>query len=126
MKYAHSFRKLIVWQKAKELSLSVYGNMSGFPKSEQYALCSQLKRSSYSIVANIAEGNNRKTKKDKLHFFTIALSLLTELDCLLELSHDLRYLSDESYNVFEEEINKTAFLLRRLITGAEKKLSSSS
>lgn len=124
MKYTHSFRKLIVWQKAKELSLYVYDNMHSFPKSEQYALCSQLKRASYSIIANIAEGNNRRTKKDKSHFFTIALSSLTELDCLLELSHDLKYLRDEAYEVFLEELNKTAYLLKKLITGVNQKLPS--
>jgi four helix bundle protein len=123
MKYSQSFRKLIVWQKAKELTLYVYDNMDGFPKTEQYALCSQLKRASYSVIANIAEGNNRRTKKDKIHFFTMSLSSLTELDCLLELSHDLKFVKDEAYEIFQEEVNKTAYLLRRLITGADKKLS---
>ncbi len=126
MKSPHSFRKLIVWQKAKELSLYVYDNMYSFPKSEQHALCPQLKSVSYSIVANIAEGNNRKLKKDRAHFFTLALSSLTELDCLLELSHDLRYLSDDAYEVFLEELNKTQYLLQRLIKGTDKKLSKSS
>lgn len=123
MKYAHSFRKLIVWKQAKELSLYVYENMDHFPKSEQYALCSQLKRASYSIVANIAEGNNRRTKKDKTHFFTIALASLTELDCLLELSYELHFIENEVFRNFTEQVNKVGFLLRRLIEGAEKKLS---
>ena len=50
------FRKLLVWQKAHELVLSIYKVTEKFPKSEMFALTSQVRRAVVSIPANIAEG----------------------------------------------------------------------
>jgi four helix bundle protein len=61
-----------VWQKAHELSIRVFKISSGLPKAEDYALTSQIRRSSNSISANIAEGFGRTTKKDKSYFYTVA------------------------------------------------------
>ncbi len=58
-----SFKDLIVWQKAYELVLRVYRLTEKFPKSEQYGLLSQIRRSSISIVSNIAEGYQRQHKR---------------------------------------------------------------
>lgn len=48
------FRKLLAWQRAHEMVLSVYKMTETFPKSEMFALTSQLKRAVVSIPANIA------------------------------------------------------------------------
>lgn len=50
------FRKLLVWQKAHQLALLVYGLSEEFPKRELFGLVSQLRRAAVSIPANIAEG----------------------------------------------------------------------
>lgn len=49
------FEKLIVWQKAYLLSKEIHVLIKNFPKEEQYALTDQLRRSSLSVVSNIAE-----------------------------------------------------------------------
>lgn len=51
-----AFRKLIVWQRAHELTLMVYKATEKFPKHEMFGLTSQIRRSSISIEANFAEG----------------------------------------------------------------------
>jgi len=66
-------------------------------------------------MANIAEGNERLTKKDRLHFFTVARSSLVETDCHLELAYDLKYLSDSNYDKLVNQLNKTAYLLSQFI-----------
>ncbi|WP_293163042.1 four helix bundle protein [Okeania sp. SIO2C9] len=53
---AKNFRDLIVWQKAHQLVLEVYGFSSNLPKTETYGLTSQLRRASVSVPANIEEG----------------------------------------------------------------------
>lgn len=68
----NSFRDMDVWQKAHYLSVEVFRLTNPLPRSEDYALTSQLRRSSNSISANIAEGFGRTTKKDKNYFYTVA------------------------------------------------------
>ena len=53
------YRKLIAYQKAKEVVKRTYKLLKKFPKEEQYAMCDQLRRASISITSNMAEGMNR-------------------------------------------------------------------
>ncbi|MEO6813118.1 MAG: four helix bundle protein, partial [Ginsengibacter sp.] len=63
------YKKYDVWIKAHELTLFVYKNViPQLPKSEQFELCSQIKRATYSIPLNIVEGCGRNTEKDFAHF----------------------------------------------------------
>jgi len=56
-----SYKDLVVWQRAVELSLAVYKLTSSFPESERFGLTNQLRRASVSIASNIAEGYGRST-----------------------------------------------------------------
>lgn len=67
------FEKLIVWQKAYELCKRIHILIKKFSKEEQYALTDQLRRSSLSIVSNIAEGSSRSSDAEKRHFLSMAL-----------------------------------------------------
>ncbi len=67
-KQARTFHDLIVWQKAHEFVPLVYKLTKLFPKGEIYNLTSQLRRSSISNPANIAEGFKKKGKADKVHY----------------------------------------------------------
>ena len=55
LKHAESFRDLWVYQKARELQREVFLISRAFPKDEKFSLCDQIRRSSRSIGANIAE-----------------------------------------------------------------------
>jgi|GEM_PF-3431719 len=65
---AKTFRDLIVWQKAHELVLAIYQKTQAFPKDEVYALSSQIRRSSMSVAANIAEDLRRPVHGTKQGF----------------------------------------------------------
>jgi four helix bundle protein len=113
-----SFRNLVVWQKAHALTLAVYRVTRGFPKEELFGLTSQMRRSSSSIAANIAEGCGRRTDSDFARFLQISFGSASEVDYHLILAHDLDIL-DKS--LFEEllhdvvEVKKMlAVLLQRL------------
>jgi four helix bundle protein len=114
--YFDSFRKLIVWREAKKLTLEIYRVTAEFPLHERYGIVSQLRRAATSVMANIAEGNERKTKKDRLHFFSMSKSSLSETDCFLELSYDLQYINPTHYSLTLSQLNKTAYLLLKLIS----------
>ena len=70
------YKNLILWREAKNLVLLVYKITDKFPKSEEFALKSQVRRAVISILSQIAEGWLRNTVKDKLHFLNIALGSL--------------------------------------------------
>jgi len=74
-----SFKNLKVWEKAHALTLEVYKTMS-FPREEMYGLRSQMRRSSASIGANIAEGSCRKGDGDFGRFLQIAMGSASELE----------------------------------------------
>lgn len=91
-----SFEQLTVWQQSIEFCVLIYQNTDNFPKSEQFGLTNQLRRASSSISANIAEGFGRRSKNDKLHFYTIAYGSLLEVKSFLYLAQKLDYLNDIS------------------------------
>jgi len=51
------FEKLLIWQRALDLSDNVHQLSKTFPKDEMYILTSQLKRAADSVSLNIAEGS---------------------------------------------------------------------
>lgn len=53
------YRKLIAYQKAKDVVKRTYKLLKQFPAEERYAMCDQLRRASVSVTSNIAEGVNR-------------------------------------------------------------------
>jgi four helix bundle protein len=106
------YKELIVWQKAHDLALEVYKVTQKFPKTEIYALTSQVRRAATSIPANIVEGNSRKSNKDKSRFLEIARGSLAETEYFIELSRDLGYL-DKQENMLDSLLKQTAALLWR-------------
>lgn len=115
MQYQNSFRQLIVWQKGKELTMLIYQLTKEFPQEEKFAMTSQLRRCSYSFLANIAEGNAKRHFKDRCNFFNIAQGSLVELDCFTEIAHELHYINCQNYLKLIELINKCAYLLIKFI-----------
>ncbi len=75
-----SFEKLKVWQKAHQLSLDIHKKLLPLmPKEEKYGLSDQLRRSSKSIGANIAEGAGRYYYMDNVRFCYNARGSLDEI-----------------------------------------------
>ena len=87
----HSYRELIVWQRAMELTVAVYTLTEQYPKSELYGLVSQTRRATVSIPSNIAEGRMRGGKKEYCQFLLIAYASGGELETQLELAHRLSF-----------------------------------
>lgn len=79
-----SFKELIVWQKARDLSVEIYKLTEKFPKSELYGLTNQMRRAAISISSNIAESYNRLHNLEKKQFIRIAYGSGSELESQLE------------------------------------------
>lgn len=89
------YRKLVAYQKAKEVVKMTYKLIKKFPSDERYAMCDQLRRASVSITSNIAEGINRYSAKDKAHFIEMAYGSLMEVSSQFEIAEDLKYINIE-------------------------------
>lgn len=68
-----------------------------FPKTEQYCLTDQMRRSALSIPCNIAEGKARNSNKDFIRFLRIALGSLFEFQTQLEIAKNIEYINQEQF-----------------------------
>ncbi len=112
-----SFTGLIAWQEAHKLVIKVYRITKEFPKEEVFGLTNQLRRAVISITSNIAEGFSRKSYKEKIQFYSTALSSLTEVQNQILAAKDVSYLSTEDF----QEIAAQSVRVSKLINGLIKK-----
>lgn len=95
---SEGFESLTVWQKAHELMLFVHREVIPcFPPEEKWDLAIQIRKSSKSVGANIAEGHGRFYYRDNVRFCYNARGSLSETENHLIDAHDLGYISLEIY-----------------------------
>lgn len=111
----NSFRELIVWQKAHDLTLGIYRSTKDFPAHEQYGLTSQMRRASVSVGSNIAEGFGRISAKDKEHFYVMASASIRELQSQLSLATDLAYISKDIFDMLDADAEEVHRMLNGLL-----------
>ena len=109
------YRKLIAYQKAKEVVKKTYKLLKKFPPEERFAMCDQLRRASISVTSNIAEGVNRFSVKDKAHFIEIAYSSLMEVSSQFEVAEELGYITTADRQNMDVLIEEDARLLSGLL-----------
>ena len=85
------FEDLRVWQEARAIVGSVYRLTARFPSEERYGLSSQLRRAAVSAMSNIAEGFERGTNKEFIHFLYISKGSIGEVRSQLYVTLDLGY-----------------------------------
>jgi len=104
-------KQLDVWIYSMDMVTEVYKILEQFPKKEQYVLTSQIQRSAISVPSNIAEGCARKSEKESIHFLSISLGSLAELETQLLIAQRLSYIKTE------EELFKKLTKIKQLILG---------
>lgn len=119
-----NFKDLKVWERAHQLTLSIYKASSNFPKEEIYSLTNQLRRASASIPANIAEGCGKKSQADLANFLNISLGSANETEYFLILSKDLNYLTEEQFIILSNSVNEVKAMLISLIGKVRAKHSN--
>ncbi len=97
-----TFKDLAVWQKAFDLSLEIYRLSGEFPKYEFYGLCQELRKTSRSIIYNIAEGHKRRSTIEYIRFLGISAGSAAELETQLMLAERLGYIRrNDAYRIPE-------------------------
>ena len=102
--------RLKVWVRAKDFALKIYKQaLTSLPPEEKWNWNQQLRRSTLSISANIAEGHGRFYYQDNVRFCYIARGSLEETLSHLTFALEMTYISAELYKELEaegEEIDK--------------------
>lgn len=115
------YKKLTVYQKAFNLSMEIFEITKSFPKEERYSLIDQIRRSTRSVCANLAEGYRKR--QYRAHFVSKMSDCdmeNSETQVWLDFSLSCKYLTDEQHeNLYSitEEIGK---LLFHMINNPEK------
>jgi four helix bundle protein len=118
---AFRYRKFKFFQDSKRLHKEVVFLVSTFTY-KYYYLSDQLKRSSLSVVLNIAEGSSKQSDKDFNRFLTIALGSVDETVAALEVGFELGIISGEKYVSLTDEYE----VISRQLGGMSKMLKVSS
>lgn len=117
-----SYKELIAWQKAIEVSVLIYKLTDNFPKSEMFSLVNQLRRASVSIPSNIAEGWARKGLGEYIQFLYIAYGSASEVETQLILSKQLKFGNIVEYEKIESILTEVQKLLYVLIKKLKNKI----
>lgn len=118
-----NFKDLKVWQASIDLAEQVYKVTKSFPKEETYGLTSQIRRAVVSVPSNIAEGQGRDSTKEFLHFLSISVGSLFEVETQLLIAERLGYTSKSELQTVFTKLEEVARMLRGLQKALRAKLS---
>jgi four helix bundle protein len=110
-----SFEDLMVFQRAYRVSLDVHRFSLILPKIEQFSLGDQVRRTSKSICANLAEGfGKRRHSAEVKRYIQISLGSADEMRVSLRYCYDLGYLDEETWKSWRNEYQEIAKMLQGL------------
>ena len=110
-----SFRDLIVWQRAIEMSLAIYKLTASFPNSERFGLTDQLRRAAVSVGSNIAEGYGRTTRGEYVQFLGHARGSIFEVQTQLTIAEGLGYGTKQSLTVADALAGEVGRMLNSMM-----------
>jgi four helix bundle protein len=117
----NSYRDLLVWQRAMDLAVLCYSLTRAFPKEEAFGLTSQVRRSSASVAANIAEGHGRENSGSFVQFLRVAQGSLKETETHLLLSQRVGLLPTAQATQAMKTCDEIGKMLRSLIRAVQDK-----
>jgi four helix bundle protein len=104
-----SYKDLIVWQRAVQMSVAVYQLTASFPDSERFGLINQLRRAAVSVASNIAEGYGKASKGEYVQSLGHARGSNFEVQTQLVISTQLGFggkSSREKAEQLSEEVSR--------------------
>ncbi len=110
-----SYENLEVWLKAVDLSVSIYKLMG---TCKDYGLKDQICRASVSVPSNLAEGMERDSIKETIHFLHIAKGSCAEVRTQLLIANKIGYIAATDFSTLQEQ----AVTISRMLHGLIKSL----
>jgi four helix bundle protein len=118
------FEDIQSWQKARQLCVIIFNLTANEKFSKDYSLKDQIKRSSGSVMDNIAEGFDRSSSKDFRRFLFFSKGSLSELKSQLYRALDQEYINQVEFKKAFNLANETGKLIGGLINYLEKRINS--
>lgn len=117
----NGFRDLIVYKKSYALSMEIFEISKFFPKEEKYSLTDQIRRSSRSIPANIAESwAKRLYIKAFINKLSDALAEEFETEVWINMSHDIQYIDKQNHDLLISKYDEIRKMLLSMINNPDK------
>ena len=110
-----NFKKLRVWEDSLNLAANIYHITRKEPFCKDFGLCNQIQRAAVSVSSNIAEGDERVTDRESVHFFGIAKDSSAEVITQLHIAHKIGYIDKEVLNRLEDQSEKIRASLKNLM-----------
>jgi four helix bundle protein len=107
------FEDIIAWQKAMQLCDLIYSCTNKEKFSKDFGLKDQIRRSSVSVVSNIAEGFEREGNNQFIYFLTIAKGSAGELRAQIYIAKNQEYITPEEF----ESLNNKVIEVSKTISG---------
>lgn len=116
-----AFEETKIWQESRKLVNSIYlAIQSSTAFAQDYALGNQIKRAAISIPSNIAEGFERSTNKELIHFLFIAKGSAGEVRTQLWLASDLNYLNKKELDALIDKVKTISKMIQGMINYLQK------
>ncbi len=116
MEYVNSFRELEVYKLARKLSMEIFEFTKSFPKEERYSLTDQIRRSSRSVGAQIAEAwAKRRYEKHFISKLTDADGEQQETQHWIESAYDCQYINNNQKSYFIDKYSQVGKMLQSMI-----------
>lgn len=115
------FQDLLAYQKSFSLAMRIFEMTKSFPKEEMYSLTDQIRRSSRSVPANIAEAYRKRVYPKSFHSkLTDSDAENSETQVWLEFSFKCNYINEAIYNELLNESNEVGKLINYMILNPQK------
>ncbi|MCX6199473.1 MAG: four helix bundle protein [Bacteroidetes bacterium] len=115
----HNFKNLEVWKKSRKYVAAIYSVSAKFPSEERFGVIAQIRSAVISISLNISEGSGRGTNKDFSRFLDMSYGSALEVENLLYLSFDLKFITEDEQNKLVEQVNE----IQKMINGLQDSLN---
>lgn len=117
------YKKLKIWQKARQLTIEIHQMSMKLPKFELYETGSQIRRSSKSIRSNIVEGyGRRRYKAGFIKFLIYSHASVDETRDHLEILFETGSLTDEAaFHHISNRLDQTGKMLYKFIQSVENR-----
>lgn len=117
----NSYKDLRVYQKAMDLAMEIFELTKTFPKEEKYSMVDQIRRSSRSVCANIAEAwRKRRYKAAFIAKLSDSETEACETQVWIEFSLRCQYFNLEISDKLDEEYSQVIAQIVLMIDGADK------